>query len=354
LVRRCGAMMSLTRRLAILLVLSLGLVSAGAQERETAEAYRPEQRVSGVLRVWGHGSPETDFMGKLVRSWQEGFRRHHAGIEFDNRMYGTASAIGALYADAGDVAILGREVRPFEVSAFERVKGYRPLGVDIATGSLDVRNFDFALVVFVHKDNPISRLTLAELEAIFGCEHRRGTRHIRTWGALGSAGEWVDRPIRAYGSRISGGFAVFFQDVVLKGSGRWSPEMKEFFDVRQADGSLLDSGQQVLDAIGNDRDGIGVSSLHYTNPRVKPLALALGEASRAYEASRETLIERTYPLTRVIPAFINRVPGKPVDPKVKEFLRYILSREGQQDIARDGRYLPLSAAAVREQLSKLH
>jgi len=268
-------------------------------------------------------------------------------------MYGTASAVGALYADAGDVAILGREIRPFEVSAFERVKGYPPLGVDIATGSLDVRNFDFALVAFVHKDNPISRLTLAQLDAIFGCEHRRSMSNIRRWGALGSAGEWADRPIHAYGSRISGGFSVFFQDVVLQGSGRWNPEMKEFFDVRQADGAVRDSGQQVLDAIGNDRDGIGVSSLHYTNPRVKPLALALDEASRAYEARRETLIERTYPLTRVIPAFINRAPGKPVDPKIKEFLRYILSREGQEDIAHDGRYLPLSAAAVHEQLSKL-
>jgi phosphate transport system substrate-binding protein len=343
----------LTRGLLTLAAVGLALVAAGAQERGAAEAYYPEQQVSGVLRLWGHGSPETDFMGKLVRAWQEGFRRYQAGIEFDNRMYGTASAIGALYADAGDVAILGREVRPFELSTFERVKGYPPLGIDIATGSLDVRNFDFALVVFVHKDNPISRLTLAELDAIFGCEHRRGTRNFRTWSALGLTGAWADRPIHAYGSRISGGFAVFFQDAVLQGSGRWNAELKEFFDVRLADGSLIDSGQQVLDAIGNDRDGIGVSSLHYTNPRVKPLALAFDEASHAYEATRETLVERTYPLTRVIPAFINRVPGKPVDPRVKEFLRYILSREGQQDIVRDGRYLPLSAAAVREQLSKL-
>jgi phosphate transport system substrate-binding protein len=340
-------------KLTILPAFALALVSVGAQQPGTPEAYRPEHSVSGVLRLWGHGSPETDFMGKLVRSWQEGFRRYHPDIQFDNRMYGTASAIGALYAGAGDLAILGREIRPFEVSAFERVKSYPPLGVDVATGSLDVRNFDFALVVFVHKDNPISRLTLAQLDAIFGCEHRRSGGNIRTWGALGSAGEWADRPIHVYGSRISGGFAVFFQDVVLQSSGRWNPEMKEFFDMRRSDGTLLDSGQQVLDALGNDRDGIGVSSLHYTNPRVKPLALALDGASRAYEATRETLVERTYPLTRVIPAFIDRAPGKPVDPKVKEFLRYILSGDGQQDIVRDGRYLPLSAAAVSGQLAKL-
>ena len=345
-------------RLAFLVALAIAVVAADAQERGTLAAYRPEQRVSGVLRLWGHGSPETDFMGKLVRSWQEGFQRYQTGIEFDNRMFGTASAIGALYADAGDVAILGREIRPFEVSAFERVKGYPPLGVDIAIGSLDVRNFDFALVLFVHKDNPISRLTLAQLAGIFGCDHPQGTSNIRTWGALGSTGEWADRPIHVYGSRISGGFAVFFQDVVMQGSGRWNPEMKELFDVRQANGSLLDSGQQVLDALEHDRDGIGVSSLHYTNPGVKPLALAAkesgaGGADPGSEATRDNLIERTYPLTRVIPAFVNRAPGKPLDPKVKEFLRYILSRDGQQDIVRDGRYLPLSADAAREQLRKL-
>jgi phosphate transport system substrate-binding protein len=334
-------------RVAAFLALGLLFVSGGT------DAYKPQKRVSGVLRLWGHGSPETDFMGKLVKSWQEGFRVFQPDVRFDDRMYGTASAIGGLYADVGDIAILGREIRPFEVSAFERVKGYPPLGVEVATGSLDVRNFDFALVVFVHKDNPISRLTLAELEAIFGCEQRRATENIRTWSAFGLRGEWADHPIHAYGSRISGGFAVFFQDVVLKSSGRWNPDMKEFFDVRQADGSLLDSGQQVLDAIAADPDGIGVSSLHYTNPRVKALALAPEKGALAYEATRDTLVQRKYPLTRVIPAFINRAPGKPVDPKVREFLRYILSSEGQQDIVRDGRYLPLSAATAREQLAKL-
>jgi phosphate transport system substrate-binding protein len=129
--------------------------------------------------------------------------------------------------------------------------------------------------------------------------------------------------------------------------------MKEFFDVRQTDESLVDSGQQVVDAVARDRYGIGVSSLLYANPRVKPLALALDAAGRAYEATRENLIERRYPLTRFIPAFVNRRPCTPMEPKVEEFLRYILSREGQQDIVRDGRYLPLGAAAVREQLKKL-
>src|SRR5262249_829059 len=163
---------------------------------------RPCQNVSGAIRVWGHGSPATDFMGALVRSWEQGFRRYQPAVEFDNRLYGTASAIGALYAEQGDIAILGREIRPFEMSAFERVKGYAPLGVDIATGSLNVRNFDFALVVFVNRDNPRTRLTMAQLAAIFGCEPGPRANTVRTWDGVGLAGEWTGRAIRTYGSRI--------------------------------------------------------------------------------------------------------------------------------------------------------
>src|SRR5262249_48318799 len=243
--------------------------------------------------------------------------------------------------------------RPFEMSAFERVKGYAPLGVDIATGSLNVRNFDFALVVFVNRDNPLTRLTMAQLAAIFGCEPGPRANTVRTWDGVGLAGEWTGRAIRTYGSRISGGFAVFFDDVVFHRRARWNPDMREFFDVRKPDGRLLDSGQQVVDAVGSDIGGIGISSLLYSNARAKPLALALDDRNGAHAASVDTLIEQTYPLTRIIPAFVDRAPGSPVKPAVKEFLRYILSRDGQQQIARDGRYLPLSAAAVHEQLRKL-
>jgi len=112
-------------------------------------------------------------------------------------------------------------------------------------------------------------------------------------------------------------------------------------------------GQQILDALAKDRYGIAVSNLRYMNAYVKPLALAATDGGPYCEASKDNLIQRKYPLTRIIPAFVNRAPGKPVDLKVKEFLRYILSYEGQQDIVREGGYLPLNAASIREQLKKL-
>jgi phosphate transport system substrate-binding protein len=268
-------------------------------------------------------------------------------------MYGTASAIGALYAGAGDLAIMGREIRPFEISAFERVFRYPPLGVDITTGSLDIRNMDFALNVFVHKNNPLGKLTLTQVDAIFGCEHLRGPRNIRTWGELGLTGEWKDKPINVYGFPINRGFAVFFQDAALGGSRKWNEDLKEFGDVRQPDSTLRDGGLRILEALARDPYGIAYSNLHYMNGQVKPLALAATDGGPYYEATKENLIQRKYPLTRFITTFVNRAPGRPLDPKVKEFLRYILSREGQQEVVRDGNYLPLSEEAVLAQLRKL-
>lgn len=328
-------------------------VEFAGQSPRAIEPYRPGRAVNGVIRLWGHGSPTNHFMARIVDGWEAGFQRHQPAVRFEDRMYGTASAIGALYTGTGDVAILGREILPSEITAFRRVKGYVPVGVDVATGSLDVRNFDFALVVFVHRDNPISQLTFTQLDGIFGCGPTR-LAAARTWGSVGAAGAWSGRPIRAYGSRLSGGFSIFFQSRVMQGRARWNPEIQEFFDVRQPDGSLLDSGQQVVDAVGRDPDGIGIASLLYKNPNVKALAVAPDDQHPAYPATRQTLIDRTYPLTRVIPAYIDRAPGAPANTLVNEFLRYLLSADGQQVIVEDGRYLPLGASAVAEQLKKLN
>jgi phosphate transport system substrate-binding protein len=339
-----------------LLALLMTLCAATPHRTQNVESlpkYQSGQSVSGALRLWGHGSPDTDFMGKLVTSWEEGFRKHHPRIQFENRMYGTASAIGALYAGAGDLAIMGREIRPFEISAFERVFRYPPLGIDVATGSLDIRNMDFSLNVFVQKDNPLGKLTITQVDAIFGCEHLRGPRNIRTWGELGIRGEWQDKPINVYGFPINRGFAVFFQDAALGGSRKWNGDLKEFGDLRQPDGTLHDAGLRILEALARDPYGIAYSNLRYINGQVKPLALAATDDGPYYEATKENLIQRKYPLTRFITTFVNRAPGRPLEPKVKEFLRYILSREGQQEVLRDGNYLPLSEEAVQAQLRKL-
>ncbi|MBV9157657.1 MAG: substrate-binding domain-containing protein, partial [Acidobacteriaceae bacterium] len=346
--------MSRLRSLKALLIIS-SVTAAGRQQNEPSlprfsdlEAtvvravapYQPEQSVSGVLRVWGHGSLKIPWLKQLVTFWEEGFERYHPAFRIQYEMHGTSSAIPALYTGVGDLAILGEEIDPAAVSAFERVRHYAPLRIDVMTGSLEVRNFDYAQMFFVHSENPISRLTLQQLDAIFGEEHRRGPRNIRTWGQLGLTGEWEDKPITPYGWRIDDSFGIFLETTLLYGSHRWNCALKEYAHISRPDGSIYDHGQQILDALSKDRYGIAVSNIRYAGPHVKAIALGSTEAGPYYQASKETLIDRKYPLTRIIPAVIDRPPGMPVEPLVKEFLRYILSRDGQDAIVRDGRYLP--------------
>ena len=315
--------------------------------------YAPAGKVSGTIRLWGHGSPKHDFMGHLMDVWIAGFAKYQPDVKFENHMYGTASAIGALYSGAGDIALLGEEISPAAATAFEREKHYAPTGIQIATGSLDVNFFDYAHMVFVHRDNPLKGLTLAQLDAVFGAEHRRGPRNIRTWGELGLTGEWADRRIQPYGWQVDVDFALFFREAVLENSHRWNTDLKEFVHVLRPDGTQYDHGQQILDTLAKNPAGIAISNVRYANPLVRPLALARAAGEPFYEPTKANLIAQTYPLGRIIPAFIDVPPGQPVDPKVREFLRYILSREGQQALVHDSDYLPLGADAIRQQLEKL-
>jgi phosphate transport system substrate-binding protein len=324
-----------------------------AQLVASLPSYQPEAQVSGVVRLWGHGSFSRPFMRLLVARWKQGFGRFHPNAEIVEDTYGTSSAIPALALGAGDLSILGEEILPEAIDTFVRVKHYPPFGINIATGSVDVRNFDYAQMFFVHKDNPLAKLTLAQLDAIFGAEHRRSSANIRTWGQLGLSGEWADKPITPYGWRTDDSFGFYLEQTLLAGSHRWNPRLREFAHILRPDGSIYDHGQQSIDALAKDKYGIAVSNIRYAGPEVKALAVSESQGSPAYEATAENLVYERYPLSRQIPAYLDRVPGQPIDPKVKEFLRYILSREGQQAILEDGRYLPLSPSVVTEQLKKL-
>jgi phosphate transport system substrate-binding protein len=292
-------------------------------------------------------------MERLLTLWETRFRQFHPGVTLQQDMKGTSSAIPSLFTGAGDIAILGEELDPAAADAFERVKGYPPFVVEIATGSLDVRNFDYAQQFFVHKDNPIDRLTLIELDAIFGMEHRRGRTNARTWGDLGLKSDWATKPINPYGWRIDDSFGFYLQQTLLEGSHRWNNELREYVHIYNPGGTIYDHGQQILDALRADRYGIAVSNIRYANPDVKPLAIAAEPGQPYVQATKETLIDRSYPLARIIPAVIDRKPGAPIEPRVREFLRFLLSREGQEAINLDGRYLPLSKEAAAIELKKL-
>jgi phosphate transport system substrate-binding protein len=338
----------------ILLLVSGHCCLAGGPDLPAA--YEPRQSVSGTIRIWGHGAYDRsqDFIEALVVSWETGFNKHQPGVHFDNHLNGTAAAIGALYTGTGDLALMGREIWAPEVAAFKEVFDYPPTGVNVVTGSFNVRNRGYAIVIFVHKDNPLSKLTLAQLDAVYGIERRRGGKPVHTWGDLGLSGEWRDRPINLYGLPIARGFAEYFEDTVFLGSHLWNPELREFADERGSKGGATDGGQLMLNAMAKDRYAIGYAGLVYHNPDVKPLALAEEGRGPFVEPTEQSVVNHTYPLTRMITMFLNRAPGKPVDPKIKEFLRYVLSREGQEAVIREGHgYLPMLAPFATKELKKV-
>ena len=294
-------------------------------------------------------------MSAVTKNWADGFRKHHPQVRFEIKLMGTATAMPAIYTNQADLALLGRESNTTDDNGFLHVLYYPPLRFELMTGSLDVPGKSYALAIFVHKDNPLSKLTMAQLNAIFGCEHRDGQDNIRTWGQLGLTREWKDKPINLYSYDAETGTGLFFLHAVLADSRKVNWEnLKEFKDTRNPDGSTYESGRQIIDALQRDRFGLAVSSGRYANPEVRTVALAGKDGGPYYLATKENLILRKYPLTRLTYAFVNQPPGKPMDPKLKEFLRYVFSRTGQEDIVRDGGYLPLSEEAIRQQLKKLN
>ncbi len=317
--------------------------------------YVPVEQVTGRIRLWGHGAPVLDFMGELVKSWEEGFAKFQPNVKFEYDMYGTASAMGALYTGAGDIAILGQEIYPFETATFTKVKHYSPTEIEIATGSVDVRNFDFSIGVFVNQANPLANLTLDQLDRIFAFHEGGASQNIQTWGQLGLTGDWADKPIHLYGWHYEDVFSTFVERTAMHGSHEWRCSMKRYDNIVQKDGSIYDSGQQILDALAKDPYGMALSNLRYLkSDAVKPLDLGRHPGGPFYPSTKATLIDRQYPLGRIIPAEIDREPGKPVDPAVREFLRYILSREGQAEIVHNGKYLPMQPELAASEMEKLN
>ena len=332
-------------------------------------AYQPRTEVSGVIRNYGFA------LGGVLQQWEEGFRKIHPNIHFEDHLPTSDAAIPALITGVADLGPDGGEASLTETLGFYETYGYHVTGVTVASGAFDVEGKSNGIVVFVNQANPISRLSLDQLDRIFGAERDAGMRgfewtpaaarvsdqNLRTWGQLGLRGEWADKPIRTYGHAPSG-TTRFFQWKVLHGGDKWNESFREYVETGSKMIAAEDRGTQHLGVrymleheLANDRYGIAWTVMPQARgiPGIKVLPLAAHDADPAVLPSRDTFQDRTYPLTRDIYIFINRAPDKPLDPKLQEFLRYALSREGQQMVASNGSYLPLPGKVAAEQLRKV-
>ena len=349
-----------------ILMVTVALAAACAYSQEfdlsSLPPYKAEQKVEGVIRLHGgYHSGEN-----LLRLWEAGFMKQHGAIRFSDYLLGTSIAITGLVTGAADVGMMGHEIWRPDLKAFYGFFGYEPLEIMFATGSYNVPGATPGVGIFVNKRNPISKLTLKQLDGILGTQRTGGWRglhwtteaarsaqkNIRTWGQLGLTGEWAEQPIHLFGIDATlSNWSGLIQKVVFKGGDKWNPALHEI--VRG--GVEVPSDVQIVNAVAEDRFALGFSFMQVIdkNPQVKPLALAAKEGGPYIEPTKQTFYDRTYPLTNSVYIYLNRPPGRPLPPRVKEFMRFILSREGQQAVAEDRSYLPLTAEAAREQLRKL-
>lgn len=321
-------------------------VSAGAIHAAPADdlpTYRPQAHVSGTIRVWG--SPDD---GWLIEELEAGFRKYQPSVRFEDTLHGPESTFAAVYMDVADLAFMAREIRePLETMGFEWVHHYPPFEVEIANAGLGVdHGVDrpaVDLAFFVNKANPVSCLTLQQLDDIFAADPLRGGTGIRRWAQLGLAGDWARQPIHPYGLAPDDISSVYLRRSVLAGSRKWNPQYR----------AIAGGWSEVLESVARDPHGIAFAPPLPGNVGVKPLRLAASQGAPCYALTAQTAEARTYPLVRTIDVALDRTPGAAITPKVKEFLRFILSREGQRIIVSDGAYLPLSAATLRQQRQRL-
>jgi phosphate transport system substrate-binding protein len=329
--------------------------------------YQPKQKVSGTIRMWGSNYITDGFLGGY---WEAAFRKYHPDVKFDFHMKTTLAAVPSLIFGVSDLGI-GRKITFPEQELFERYTDRSPIEIEIATGSYDVPGWQPGYGVVVQKDNPLTKITMEQLDGVFGAERAGGwdgtswrpnwargpEKNIRTWGQLGLTGEWADKPINVYGLTLRYHQATEISDRVLKASDKWNERLKIYANFVSKAGKLERGMNEDLAA---DKYGIGIVAAPTTNltggasqPTQKVLAVAAKDGGPYIPYTLDTLQNRTYPLYDRIFAYTDREQGKPMNPAVLEFLRFVLSQEGQAEVMRDGKYLPLNAEVANAQLKKL-
>ena len=283
--------------------------------------------VSGSLKCVG-----SDTMNNLVALWAEGFKKFYPSVREGIEGKGSASGPPALTEGTCTFAPMSRNWKPSEIDAFKEKHGYAPVVVPTA---IDM------LAVFVNKDNPLPELSLQQVEAIFS-KNRNGCAKadIRTWGDLGLEGEWKDKPISLYGRNASSGTYGYFKEHALF-KGDFKPTVKE-----------QPGSSSVVQAIANDRFAIGYSGIGYRTADVRAVPIAMRQSEAAVAAEAENAYAGRYPLARFLFLSVNFKPGGSLDPLRREFLRYVLSADGQASVLKDG-YLPVTAPIAKRALESV-
>lgn len=315
--------MKILRSLTITCLLGLTALAQAAE----LPAYERVSGISGNLSSTG-----SDTLANLMTLWTEAFKKEYPNINIQVQAAGSSTAPPALTEGTSNFGPMSRQMKDKEIESFEARFGYKPTAIRVAVD---------ALAVYVHKDNPIESLTIPQVDAIFSVTRRCGNpADVSSWGEAGLSGSWAERPIQLFGRNSVSGTYGYFKQVAL-----CSGDFKN--TVNEQPGSA-----SVVQAVASSLNGIGYSGIGYITSGVRTVALAEDEGMDAVPANAEMVASGEYPLSRYLYIYVNKKPDSPLPPLEREFLKLVLSREGQEIVVKDG-YIPVSARIAGRELTKL-
>jgi phosphate transport system substrate-binding protein len=306
------------------------LATTAAVALDVDPALKDYKKVSGVegnLKSIG-----SDTLNNLMTLWAEGFNKEYPNVKVEIEGKGSGTAPPALIAGTAQFGPMSRAMRASENDDFEKKYGYKPTQLRVAVD---------ALGVFVHKDNPIKCLSLEQLDAAFSKTRKRGSKEdVTTWGQLGATGEWANLPISLYGRNSASGTYGYFKEVVLS-DGDYKDSVKE-----------QPGSSAVVQGVASDKSGIGYSGIGYKTADVRALQVSAKKGDSCHEPTAEEAYAGNYPITRFLYVYVNKNPGRNMDPLRSEFVKYVLSKPGQQVVLKDG-YYPIPSAVAAEDAAAL-
>ncbi|MGK0499790.1 MAG: phosphate transport system substrate-binding protein [Oceanicoccus sp.] len=289
--------------------------------------YKIAAGVSGNLSSVG-----SDTLANLMTLWAEGFKRFYPNVNIQIQAAGSSTAPTALTEGTSNIGPMSRRMKDKELAAFEAKTGYKPTAIPVAID---------ALAVYVHKDNPISGLSIADVDAIFSSTLKcGGSQDIDTWGKTGLTGAWVNRDVQIFGrNSVSGTYGYFKKKALCKGDFRNT--------VNEQPGSA-----SVVQSVATSINGIGYSGIGYKTSSVRAVPLSKKVGGDFIDATPANAVSGEYALSRYLYVYVNKAPNKPLAPLEREFIKLVLSKVGQEVVMKDG-YIPLPAKVVEREMVKL-
>ncbi len=318
--------MKLKRLMAALTFVAAGVSAASAVAAidPALPTYEKTSGVSGNLSSVG-----SDTLANLMTLWAEDYKKLYPNVNIQIQAAGSSTAPPALTEGTANLGPMSRTMKDNELQAFEEKYGYKPTAIPVAID---------ALAVFVHKDNPIKQLTMQQVDGIFSANRLCGGANIKTWGDLGLTGDWADKPIQLFGrNSVSGTYGYFKEEALCKGDFK--------ANVNEQPGSA-----SVVQSISSSLNGIGYSGIGYKTASVRAVPL-VNKKGETEEANETNALSGKYPLARFLYVYVNKAPNKPLSPLEAEFVKLVLSKQGQEVVVKDG-YIPLPAKVVEKALKE--